>query len=156
MKISAARYVLDLQQNKEIVVLNPYMVIHGTTRWRQLASLYIITEGKGSLSSLCSPLFSALILLALLGICLFAGTNKCCYTTKWLAGSACRSYTGGLPVWFRSIACAALQMPLEHFNYYRHIIRHKWPFRGFYLCSLGSCTRDTGLLNYRASVFWSG
>lgn len=47
-------------------------------------------------------------------------------------------------------------MPLAYFNYCRDIIRHKWPFRGFYLCSLGSFTRDAGLLYYRASGFWTG
>jgi len=46
-------------------------------------------------------------------------------------------------------------MPLAYFNYCRDIIRHKWPFRGFYLCSLGSITRDAGLLYYRASGFWT-
>lgn len=46
-------------------------------------------------------------------------------------------------------------MPLAYFNYCRDIIRHKWPFRGFYLCSLGSFTRDAGLLYHRASGFWA-
>lgn len=48
------------------------------------------------------------------------------------------------------------QIPLAYFNYCRDIIRHKWPFRGFYLCSLGSFTRDAGLLYYRASGLWTG
>jgi hypothetical protein len=102
------------------------------------ASLCIIREGKGSLSSLCFPLSFICYFVDIVRDSKYCNTTMVPRHTLW----------SGLPVPFhstalfksRSTAVPPTQMPLTYLKGCRDIIRHKIPFRGCYPCSLGSFT----------------